>query len=877
MKNKKLIGLASLMLVLGATGCPKKDCGEGNHTWGDEEVVTAATCTEAGKGKKVCTVCGAEEETTIKKTGHKYKDDATGLVAATCTTAGSKTQTCENCGDKKTVAIPATGHKWVKAEGGTEPTCTEVGSENQVCSVCNATQAVEVPAKGHTYGDWTTVEGKAATCTAAGEEQHICSVCNNVETREVAALGHKPQLTEGSDVTAPPGKAAVRIYECANGCGQKFLGFKASEVSEASKEHLNFTEPNEKGEVGASFWGRPIGNSLALNADGSSVNRKNNEVVYCSTETGDFFEYVFDLDADQVALLGACRCYCDAKPADYLNGGDFWAYNASSDDWTPGYYIDGGAGHYEMDGENPQMVQDHTRCEKGSASEGDPIPDSSVKMGKRITDYRYILYFNDEPVEFDPDTKVPTEGSNTDMKRKEYVMPYTFNFKVGTNKISLRMAGGYRSTFYNFTFRPYVAPTPITVNESTLEVREGNTVAITGASQEGVTYTSSNTNVATVDANGVVTGVKAGTATITVSKEGNFKDAKVAVTVTEKLGVIKVEAESGVVEGGNITTRVPSGGASGSMIDAFPKDEELTLTINNEGAAGEYDMVMVARSGGSNITLTDVMTMKLNGADLDLTGKAVTSGYSMGDTDLGKVTLNAGANTLVIKHTGDGNMPNLDYFKFTPASGEEVPPQPVHEHTWTAAADPQEDEVASVVSTCSCGVEQIRWDANKVNAASKNAKTNQDAVDGKKGVKLDGDCYNKTKGTASEGAHADYKVNVPAAKTGAKLLIKGARTSSAAPMFSKVDNDNSKSYYEAEAGAEWVRYPWRYKLIVNGVDVPFDASVFTTENPEPTTGSNEIVEREFPCTFDLVEGENTIQLQKWGGYTFIITELALVY
>ena len=134
MKNKKLIGLASLMLVLGATGCPKKDCGEGNHTWGDEEVVTAATCTEAGKGKKVCTVCGAEEETTIKKTGHKYKDDATGVVAATCTTAGSKTQTCENCGDKKTVAIPAAGHKWVKAEGGTEPTWIQMKTVTKVVS-----------------------------------------------------------------------------------------------------------------------------------------------------------------------------------------------------------------------------------------------------------------------------------------------------------------------------------------------------------------------------------------------------------------------------------------------------------------------------------------------------------------------------------------------------------------------------------------------------------------------------------------------------------------------------------------------------------------------------------------------------------------------
>ena len=196
----------------------------------------------------------------------------------------------------------------------------------------------------------------------------------------------------------------------------------------------------------------------------------------------------------------------------------------------------------------PVMVKDHAKAEKqadGSYAAGVEL-DTEVKMGARIEDYRYALYVDDVIQQFDEDTKVAPQGSGTNMVRAEYVLPYTFHLHAGQNKIKLCMAGGYRSEFYNFVFRPYVEPTPITVNESTLEVREGKTAQIT-SSMTGLTYTSSSNSVATVDDKGVVTGVKAGTCTITVSKEGNYKDAKVAVTVLEKEGIINLDMTTGVV------------------------------------------------------------------------------------------------------------------------------------------------------------------------------------------------------------------------------------------------------------------------------------------------------------------------------------------
>lgn len=402
------------------------------HTFGEGTVITAATCENKGKEKVKCTVCGAEVERDIPALNHLYAKDAdnndivTWTKEATCEEGGEGTKTCTRpgCGHVEPVTSEKLNHLYAQDE------------------------------EGNDIVQWT----KQASCDEGGEGTKACTRpgCTHIEPVTTDPLGHKFVLN-GTPTEPEPGKAAVQIYTCENGCGQSRLGFRANEVSAESKTHLNFTEPNEKGEIGASFWGRPIGNALALNADGSSVNRQNNECVYCSTETGDFFEYVFDLTQKQVDDNGLDNCYLyvDAKPADYLNGGDFFAYNASADDWTPGYYIDGADEHVEMENDQPVMVADHAqsvRGEDGAEAEGVAL-ETQVKMGKRITDYRYILYVDNQVVSFDDSIRNPTHGNNTNMTREEFQVPYAFSLHEGTNRISLRMAGGYRSTFYNFTFK----------------------------------------------------------------------------------------------------------------------------------------------------------------------------------------------------------------------------------------------------------------------------------------------------------------------------------------------------------------------------------------------------------------------------------------
>ena len=93
------------------------------HQWSEVETVIASTCTEKGKGKRKCTVCDVQEETSIKPLGHDYRDDESGKIDATCTESGSKNQTCIRCGDKKTCTLNALGHDYITNEG------IEVGGE----------------------------------------------------------------------------------------------------------------------------------------------------------------------------------------------------------------------------------------------------------------------------------------------------------------------------------------------------------------------------------------------------------------------------------------------------------------------------------------------------------------------------------------------------------------------------------------------------------------------------------------------------------------------------------------------------------------------------------------------------------------------------
>ena len=70
-----------------------------NHSWGEWEIKTPATCTTDGVMQRTCTECGEIENETVAAIGHNYLSE---VVPATCEQYEGVKYTCEHCGDTYT-------------------------------------------------------------------------------------------------------------------------------------------------------------------------------------------------------------------------------------------------------------------------------------------------------------------------------------------------------------------------------------------------------------------------------------------------------------------------------------------------------------------------------------------------------------------------------------------------------------------------------------------------------------------------------------------------------------------------------------------------------------------------------------------------------
>ena len=237
---------------------------------------------------------------------------------------------------------------------------------------------------------------------------------------------------------------------------------------------------------------------------------------------------------------------------------------------------------------------------------------------------------------------------------------------------------------------PKIAITPTSV---TLEI--GGTQQLT-SEVTGLSYTSSNAEVATVSNEGLITGVAAGSAEIVVSKEG-YKDAKVAVKVKAAQVVttydlventaVRMEFENGEFycetgkwgmdlsswgmgwmgpshDGGETPIEDVESASGGMSLGYFNQTSKVTLKFNSP-KAGTVSLVLCGAQNGSYDLAANV-TIKVNDTAVDLTGKVIEStGYTdWKTTELGSVAVQSGANTLVLEVIGQQG-PNLDYIEAT--------------------------------------------------------------------------------------------------------------------------------------------------------------------------------------------------------------------
>ena len=123
-----------------------------------------ATCTEDGYYRFVCNECGHTETVINKAQGHIFEAFRE-KIAPTCTSEGVKSRKCTVCGYEETVAIPAHDHTWSTncvhdaiKHWHYCVTCGVVSEEenhtfvNNVCTVCSFTQASATTVNGLIFG-----------------------------------------------------------------------------------------------------------------------------------------------------------------------------------------------------------------------------------------------------------------------------------------------------------------------------------------------------------------------------------------------------------------------------------------------------------------------------------------------------------------------------------------------------------------------------------------------------------------------------------------------------------------------------------------------------------------------------------------------------
>lgn len=174
----------------------------------------------------------------------------------------------------------------------------------------------------------------------------------------------------------------------------------------------------------------------------------------------------------------------------------------------------------------------------------------------------------------------------------------------GTAVITVTTEDGNKTATCSITVKAKTYPvTGVTLDKTSAELTEGETVTLTAtiapanASNKNVNWSSSNTSVAAV-ANGVVTAVAPGTATITVTTEDGGKTATCVVTVKARVypvtGVSLDKTNAELTEGDKLTL-------TATVTPENATNKNVTWTSSNPAVATVQNGVVTAVKAGSVI------------------------------------------------------------------------------------------------------------------------------------------------------------------------------------------------------------------------------------------------------------------------------------
>ena len=183
-----------------------------------------------------------------------------------------------------------------------------------------------------------------------------------------------------------------------------------------------------------------------------------------------------------------------------------------------------------------------------------------------------------------------------------------------------------------------VPVTSVTLNKSSLALNKGQyetltaTVSPSDATDKTVTWSSSNTSVATVDQNGKVTAVGGGSATIT-AKAGD-KQATCTVTITVPVTSVTLNKSSLALNKGQsetLTATVSPSDASDKKV-IWSSSNTSVATVDQNGkvtAVAGGSATITAKAGDKQATCTVTVTVPVTSISLDRTSIELTEGGSI--------------------------------------------------------------------------------------------------------------------------------------------------------------------------------------------------------------------------------------------------------
>lgn len=339
-----------------------------------------------------------------------------------------------------------------------------------------------------------------------------------------------------------------------------------------------------------------------------------------------------------------------------------------------------------------------------------------------------------------------------------------------------------------------VAVTEVKITSTVKEVTAGETITLEAtvspenATSKTVTWTSDNNEVATVK-DGVVTGVKAGEATITASAGG--KTATVKVTV-------KAAATSGGETGGS-----GSGETGGSTGGTTGGETETTTGFENtywvcEEVSHENSGVKITLKNAQYIHIGDSTSGSAYIANVEdyLKGDVVAGTYSVSYPDKGveftytvedsNVTIKMGEETVSAVIAADKN-------SFTITDGSET-----HEYTKVAAAPTEATVTVEVTAAPSTKTATIAYDGSSAE--------NAPVATGEEGVFSDVQDV-----IAAAGVAEGYSLDAGYPKYGSQTYTgddgtKNGTTSAGMLIVSSLQDGNTKVDFAANAVMAYVTY-----------------------------------------------------------------------